>query len=69
MPPFLEGTTLTGRGVVRTSPWHFVGIYKTKDEAAAEAASRGDGYIVRYGDNQEFTDNFIWDSVSNPDTP
>lgn len=65
--PFAEGNTITGWGVVQPNPWVFVGIFPTKDQAEAEAKSRGPDYVVRYGDNQEGTDNFVWDSLNNPE--
>ena len=58
--PFETGVTLTGWGVVRGEPWDFVGIYDTESEALAKASEMGDGYEVKYGDNQQGTDNFIW---------
>lgn len=57
--PFKEGNTLTGWGFVRGAPWDFAGIFKTKEEAEAKAADMGEGYEVRYGENQEGTDNFM----------
>jgi hypothetical protein len=44
--PSLEGKTLQGWGVVRCEPWHFVGVYRTREEAESEARQRGDDYIV-----------------------
>jgi hypothetical protein len=58
--PFVEGTTLTGWGVVRNGPWHFVGIYPTKEEAEAKAAAMGPEYEVHYGENREGSDDFLW---------
>jgi hypothetical protein len=58
--PFVNGTTLTGWGVVRGSPWHFAGIFPTKDEADAKATEMGDGYEVHFGENREGSDDFIW---------
>jgi hypothetical protein len=33
--PFTMGKALKGWGVVRKSPWHFAGLYSTKQEADA----------------------------------
>lgn len=60
--PFVDGTTLTGWGVVRNSPWHFEGLHASQEEAEARAAELGSAYEVHYGENQEGTDNFIWTS-------
>lgn len=67
--PFQNGNTLAGYGVVRVAPatWHFAGLFKTKQEAAAKAAELGDGYEVHYGEQQEGTDNFIWTHDGAPD--
>jgi hypothetical protein len=61
MGKFVEGTTLTGWGVIRggDNPWHFVGIYADKAEADAKAKEMGPDYEVKWGDNQEGTDNFL----------
>ena len=58
--PFVEGTTLKGWGVTRNAPWHFAGIFQTKEEAEVRAKELGADYEVHYGENQEGTDNFIW---------
>lgn len=62
--PFSEGVTLTGWGVVRPSPWHFIGIYETNEIAMAVAAELGTEYEVHFGDNREGTDDFVWSNCS-----
>jgi hypothetical protein len=66
MGKFSEGETLHGWGVVRSAPWHFVGLYADKATAEAAAKEAGPDYIVRLGDNQAGTDNFIWTNGDNP---
>lgn len=62
--PFVDGTTLTGWGVVRNAPWHFAGIYTTEAEAKSKAADMGQGYEVHYGENREGSDDFIWSGTT-----
>lgn len=57
---FVEGTTLTGWGVVRSAPWHFAGIFETKQQAESKANELGPEYEVHFGENREGTDDFIW---------
>jgi hypothetical protein len=57
--PFEAGKTRFGWGVYRSAPWHFVGMFDTKDDAAAKASEMGEGYEVALGENQAGTDNFI----------
>ncbi|GAA0298208.1 hypothetical protein GCM10009087_05030 [Sphingomonas oligophenolica] len=57
---YIDGKTLIGWGVVRESPWHFVGLFPTQDEAQAKAREMGSGYIVRYGERSDETDSFIF---------
>ncbi len=64
--PYTEGTTLKGWGVVRGAPWHFVGLYETKEQAESVARQSGPDYQVKYGENQAGTDNFVWSSNDNP---
>ena len=64
-----EGETLRGWGVVRSAPWHFLGLYPDRTIADAAAKEVGSDYIVRYGDNQAGTDNFLWSNSDNPDEP
>jgi hypothetical protein len=69
MGSFVEGETIRGWGVVRCPPypWHFIGMFDSKEEAEAAAKNAGSGYQARYGDNQAGTDNFIWSQIDNPD--
>ena len=39
--PFVEGETLSGWGVVRRAPWHFVGLFDNESDAKAKAAELG----------------------------
>ena len=57
--PFTMGKALKGWGVVRKSPWHFAGLYPTKQEADAKAQEMGAGYVVLFGEQLQGTDNFI----------
>ena len=41
-------------GLVRPSPWHFVGLFRTAAEAHEAREEFGDGYIVRHGLPKEF---------------
>lgn len=38
-----------GWAVVRSSPWHLVGVYATKDVAETKAENLGGDYEARYG--------------------
>lgn len=66
MGKFVDGVTLTGWGVFRggEKPWHFVGMFASKEDAQAKAAEMGPDYEVQWGDNQEGTDNFLWGSTT-----
>lgn len=66
MGTYVEGETIHGWGVVRSEPWHFVGIYPDKESAEAASKEAGPNYVVRYGDNQAGTDNFLWSNADNP---
>lgn len=48
-----------GWGVVRTSPWHLVGVYATKDVAETKAAELGVGYDAVYGSHRIGSDDFV----------
>jgi hypothetical protein len=50
---------IKGWGVVRSAPWHFVGIYPTESEARAVLSEQEEGFDVRFGSNQTGTDNFL----------
>jgi hypothetical protein len=62
---YLSGKTLIGWGVIRDAPWHFAGLFPTRDEAQARADDLGEGYLVRYGERSEETDSFV--SAEAPD--
>jgi hypothetical protein len=57
--PFTMRNVLKGWGVLRKSPWHFAGLYPTKQEADAKAQEMGAGYVVLFGEQLQGTDNFI----------
>ncbi len=61
---YLGGDTVAGWGVVRETPWHFVGIFATLVEADARAVAMGSGYIVRYGEHRGGTDDFVWSDIA-----
>lgn len=67
MSNFVSGTTLTGWGIVRGNPWHFVGIFPSEKDATAKAAELGEGYEVHWGDNREGSDDFVWTAKGPPD--
>lgn len=52
------GKSLIGWGVVRDTPWHFVGLFQTQIEAAAKAIDMGPGYMARYGQSSD-SDTFV----------
>lgn len=64
--PFVDGNTVKGWGVFRQEPWHFVGVFPTKEAAEAKARDMGPGYIVAFGENREGTDDFVYTSIDNP---
>ncbi|WP_236192774.1 hypothetical protein [Pseudomonas glycinae] len=59
--PENEGWVL-GWGVVRNTPWRFIGIYQSEDEAKSAASEAGDGYLVHHGSHKPGTDDFVWTS-------
>ena len=59
--PIVEGKTLIGWGVVRSEPWHFVGLFETHMEAAAKAIDMGQGYAARYGESKDRV-SFEWNT-------
>ncbi len=48
-----------GWGVVRSAPWHFVGVYSNKSVAQAEVDLLGESYATRYGSHRLGSDDFI----------
>ncbi|HCA5905116.1 TPA: hypothetical protein ACTYHK_001698 [Citrobacter koseri] len=48
-----------GWGVVRTSPWHLVGVYATRDVAETKAVELGVGYDAAYGSHRVGSDDFV----------
>ncbi|EAP5970146.1 hypothetical protein EIS52_18860 [Salmonella enterica] len=48
-----------GWGEVRTSPWHLVGVYATRDVAETKAAELGVGYDAAYGSHRVGSDDFV----------
>lgn len=57
---------MKGWGVVRNSPWHFVGMFPSHEAALEKAKELGGSYIARLGENQTGSDNFVWSSLDNP---
>ena len=57
--PFVEGKTLSGWGVYRSTPWHLAGVYVDHSEAAAKAVELGPEYLVKFGETREGTDDFV----------
>jgi hypothetical protein len=64
--PFTEGKTHQGWGVFRSSPWEFVGLFETKEQADAKAQEMGPEYQVAFGEQQEGTDNFVYSDTDQP---
>lgn len=52
--------TKIGWGVIALEPWHFAGIYSSKEDAEDRAAEMGTNYIVRFGVNLVGTPRFKW---------
>lgn len=48
-----------GWAVVRSDPWHLVGVYATKDVAETKAGSLGQGYEARLGSHRLGSDDFV----------
>ncbi|WP_110875927.1 hypothetical protein [Franconibacter helveticus] len=48
-----------GWGVVRSEPWHLVGVYATKDVAETKAGTLGEDYKARYGSHRLGSDDFV----------
>jgi hypothetical protein len=63
--PYVEGKTRRGWGVVSPVPWKFAGLFSSKLDAEKEAAKLGRNYLVRFGDNREGTDDFVWTTLNN----
>jgi hypothetical protein len=58
--PLPIGKALRGWGVIRPSPYHFLGLYRTKTEAEVRALAMGDPeYLVSYGAQEIGTENFF----------
>jgi hypothetical protein len=62
----LDGKTLIGWGTIRETPWHFVELFGSMEEAQAKADAMGPGYIARYGERQEESDTFALADVVLP---
>lgn len=62
---YLEGKTLRGWGVVSLEPWKFAGLFSNKPDAEKEALKLGGNYVVRFGDNRDGTDDFVWTTLNN----
>ena len=62
--PYPGAKTLSGWGVARLEPWHFVGLFPSQVEAEAKAAELGPGYVAKFGENEEGTDNFVWSTIT-----
>jgi hypothetical protein len=64
--PYVEGKLAVAGGVVSPAPWKFAGLFSSKLDAENEAAKLGGEYVVRFGDNREGTDDFVWTTLNNP---
>lgn len=58
--PFVEGRSEKGWGVAKTKPWHFAGLFESREAADTAAKEMGPDYEVHYGELQTGTDNFVW---------
>jgi hypothetical protein len=63
--PYIEGKTRRGWGVISLAPWTFAGLFSNKQDAEKEAVKLGGNYLVRFGDNCEGTDDFVWTTLNN----
>lgn len=50
-----------GFAAFRMEPWHFAGLFQTRDEATRVQQELGEGYEVAYGSHREGSDEFIVD--------
>jgi hypothetical protein len=57
--PLAIGKALRGWGVIRPSPYHFAGLYRTKADAEVKALAMGSEYLVSYGAQEIGTENFF----------
>jgi hypothetical protein len=48
-----------GFGVLRDSPWHLAGVFRTKAKAEALQDQLGKDYEVAFGSNRKGSDDFI----------
>lgn len=48
-----------GWGVYRDSPWHFAGIFSTREEAEQKRDTIGTDYKVAFGSRRLASDDFI----------
>jgi hypothetical protein len=55
-----EAKTLRGWGVVRMSPWRFVGLFSNPEAAQSKARAMGPEYQAHYGAQRAGTDDFVW---------
>lgn len=62
---FEVGETKKGWGVFRSSPWHFVAIFPTKQEAETKAEGLGAGYEVKFGEHRVGTSDFVYSELEN----
>jgi hypothetical protein len=52
---------LKGFGVFRMEPWHFAGLFHTRQEAEQTRDEFGPGYEVAYGSHRRDSDDFVVD--------
>lgn len=50
--------TISGWGVYRMAPWHFVGVF-SREEGIAKAAQLGGEYVCALGEQRAGSDDFI----------
>jgi len=55
----LGSKSLTGWGVVREAPWHFVGLFETQIQATAKAIDMGPSYAAHFGETTS-AETFVW---------
>lgn len=51
--------SLIGYCVIHRNPWHFLGIYATREEAERHAKQAGNDYEAAFGAYYEKTDEFV----------
>ena len=63
--PFSQAVMVSGWAVMRDQPFQpFIELFPTSEAAQAKATSMGPGYLVKYGQQQVGTRNFVYGPAS-----